>query len=49
MVNPELRRQSVEIVDVRIICSIPFELGGIFQIYNYVESLHLFCSSLLFI
>ena len=30
MVNPELRRQSVEIVDVRIICSIPFEIGGIF-------------------
>ena len=30
MVNPELRRQSVEIVEVRIICSIPFEIGGIF-------------------
>ena len=30
MVNPELRRQSVEIVDVRIICSIPLEIGGIF-------------------
>ena len=30
MVNPELRRQSVEIVEVRIICSIPFEIEGIF-------------------
>ena len=30
MVNPELRRQSVEIVEVRIICSILFELEGIF-------------------
>ena len=30
MVNPELRRQSVEIVVVRIICSISFEIGRIF-------------------
>ena len=30
MVNPELRRQSVEIVEVRIIYSIPFEIGSIF-------------------
>ena len=29
MVNPELRRQSVEIVEVRIISNIPFEFGGI--------------------
>ena len=28
--NTELRRQSVEIVEVRIICSIPFEIEGIF-------------------
>ena len=46
MVNPELRRQSVEIVEVRIICSIPFDIGGI---YIYVGSLHLICSSLVFI
>ena len=30
MVHPELRRQSVEIVEVRIIGSIPFEIGGNF-------------------
>ena len=28
MVHPELRRQFAEIVDVRIICSISFEIGG---------------------
>ena len=30
MINTELRGQSVEIVEVRIICSIPFEIGDIF-------------------
>ena len=30
MVNPERRRKSVEIVEMRIICSIPVENGGIF-------------------
>ena len=30
MANPELRDPSVKIVDGRIICGIPFEIGGIF-------------------
>ena len=41
MVNPELRRQSVEIVEVRIIGGIPFEIGG-----NFLN-LYLCCVSLL--
>ena len=41
MINPELRRQSVEIVKVRIICCIPFEIGGIFLYLGWVFPLRL--------
>ena len=48
MVNPELRRQSVEIVEVRVICDNTFEIRGIFLIFFMLGLFYLVRSALLF-